>query len=206
MYEQRSSDWYEQRKGKFTASDIHKILGKQGLGKTGESYCFKKAIEIVFGVDEDENFESWDMRRGINLEPVAFAKFKELKYYDFIDVKPAFFCPYGEDAGASPDGLVGNDGVLEIKSPRSEKFFNLVNKGIEAIDPEYLSQMQMQMLSSNSIKAHFFNYIIFKGQPMWHEIIVERDEETIGLVKERLPQAIRLRNEYTQYLIDKKQF
>lgn len=206
MYEQRSSEWYEQRRGKFTASDIIKLLGKKGLGLTGENHCFKKATELVFGIDEDDNYESWDMKRGTNLEPVAFAKFKEIKFYDFIDVNPAFFFPYGEDAGSSPDGIVGKTGVLEIKCPRSEKFFNIVSKGLEAIDDAYIAQMQMQMLCSNSTHAHFFNYIIFKGQPMWHEIIVERDEEIIGMIKERLPEAIRLRNEYMQYLIDNKQF
>lgn len=206
MYQQRTQEWRDVRKGKFTASPIIKILGKQGLGKTGEAHCFEKAVELVFGIDEEESFESWDMRRGINLEPVAFDKFKELKYFDFIDVAPAFFFPLGEDAGASPDGVTTDNGILEIKCPRSSKFFNLIDKGKEAIDAEYYAQMQMQMLCSNSTHAYFFNYIIFKGQPMWHEIVVERDDEMIGLIKERLPIAVKLRNEYVQYLIDKKQF
>lgn len=206
MSEQRTQEWYNERQGRFTASDIHKLLGKQGLGKAGETYCFEKAVEIVFGIDEEESFESWDMRRGITLEPVAFEKFKELKYLDFIDVEKAYFFPYGDNAGASPDGVTSDNGVLEIKCPRPNKFFNLVNKGKEAIDPEYISQMQKQMLSSNSTHAYFFNYIIFKGQPMWHEILVERDEEVIGLIKERLPIATKLRDEFVKYLIDKKQF
>lgn len=206
MLEQRTPEWYNERLGKFTASGISNILGKQGLGKTGESYCFEKAIELVFGIDEDEKFESWDMRRGINLEPVAFEQFKVNKYFDFIDVKQAFFFPYGEDAGASPDGVTSDHGILEIKCPRSAKFFNLMSKGAEAIDAEYYDQMQMQMLCSNSTHAYFFNYIIFKGQPMWHEIIAKRDEERIGLIKERLPIAIKLRNEFIEYLTKNKQF
>lgn len=206
MLQQRSKEWFDIRKGKFTASGIHNLLGKQGLGKTGESYCFELASQIAFGVDEEESFESWDMKRGIQLEPVAFEKFKGLKYLDFVDVDEAFFFPYGEDAGASPDGVTSDGGILEIKCPRSLKFFQLVKDGVSSIDPQYYSQMQMQIMCSNSTHAYFFNYIIFNGLPKWHEIKVERDDNVIGLIKERLPIAVKLRNEYTEYLIKNKQF
>lgn len=206
MNQQRSDEWYKLRLGKFTASEIHKLLGIKGLGLTGESYIFEKATELVFGIDEDESFTSFDMQRGITLEPIAFRKFKELKDLDFIDVKEAYFFPFGEDAGASPDGVVGEDAVLEIKCPRSPKFFKLIKGGLDEIDKEYIAQMQFQILCSNSKRAHFFNYIIFKGQEMWHEIIVERDEKMIDLIKERITQAVKLRNEFVEYLINNKQF
>lgn len=229
--QQRSEEWYKLRLGKFTASEIHKLLstgsrkmteeelesykkenpkGKRTtidcLGDTFETYCFEKAVEIVFGIDEEESFTSFDMKRGIELEPIAFRKFQELKDLDFVEVKEAYFFPFGEDAGASPDGVVGNDGVLEIKCPRSGKFFKLIKGGLDEIDKEYIAQMQFQMLCSNSKNAHFFNYIIFKGKEMWHEIVVERDEKMIDLIKERLVQAIKLRNEFVEYLINHKQF
>ena len=131
---QRSDDWFEMRKGRFTASNIHKLLGVRGLGQTGESYIFEKAVEEVFGLDENDSFTSYDMQRGVELEPLAFRKFKELKELDFIDVEETTFFPYGKHAGASPDGLVSDNSILEIKCPRPTKFFNLVAKGIEAID------------------------------------------------------------------------
>ncbi len=205
-HQQRSNEWFDLRLGKFTASEIHKLLGKQGLGLTGETYCFEKASELVFGKDEEEEFTSFDMQRGISLEPLAFETFKQLKMYDFLDVKESYFFPYTEDAGASPDGLVGNDGILEIKCPKSKKFFRLISDGEKAIDKEYIAQMQMQMLCSNSNAAYFFNYIIFKGKPMYHEIIIKRDEEMISLIKERLKIAIKLRNEFVEYLINNQQF
>lgn len=59
---QRSEDWFEARKGRFTASDIHKLLGVRGLGQTGESYIFEKAVEEVFGLDEEDAFVSNDMQ------------------------------------------------------------------------------------------------------------------------------------------------
>lgn len=203
---QRSNDWFDARKGRFTASEIHKLLGVRGLGQTGESYIFEKAVETVFGLDEDNNFTSIDMQRGVTLEPLAFRKFKEIKEFEFLDVQETTFFPYGLDAGASPDGLVGSNAILEIKCPRPTKFFNLVAKGYDAIDKEYIAQMQMQMMCTNSEKAYFFNYIIFNGVEMWHEIQIDRDEKMIDLIKERIEAAIKIKNEYKEYLITNKQF
>lgn len=203
---QRSDEWFEARKGRFTASPISKLLGVRGLGKTGEDYIFEKAIEIVYGLDEEDNLTTFDMKRGIELEPLAFRKFKDIKELDFIEVQETTFFPLGNDYGASPDGLVGNDAILEIKCPRPKKFFNLVAKGKEAIDSDYIDQMQMQMLCTNSIKAYFFNYIIFNSVEMWHEIIVERDEKRIDFIKDRIKDAVLLRDEYVQQLINNKQF
>lgn len=203
---QRSEEWFDARKGRFTASNIHKLLGVKGLGETGKSYIFEKAIEQVFGLDEEDNFTSFDMQRGITLEPLAFRKFKELKELEFIEVQEATFFSYGLDAGASPDGLVGSNEILEIKCPRPTKFFNLVAKGIEAIDKEYISQMQMQMLCTNSVKAYFFNYILFNGVEMWHEIEVQRDEKMIELIKDRIIEATELKKDYICKLNNNKQF
>ena len=201
---QRSKEWFDVRLGRFTASQIDNLLGIKGLGLTGESYIFEKAAETVFGADEEDSFVSYDMQRGTDLEPIAFRKFKELKELDFIDVsETSFFC-LGDHAGASPDGLVGNDAILEIKCPRPMKFFKLIKDN--QIDKVYMSQMQMQMLCTNSQRAHFFNYIIFNGAEMWHEIIVERDESIINLIKQRLEEAVLIKKEIIQYLIENKQF
>jgi len=206
MSQQRSQEWYDVRKGRFTASRITELLGVQGLGLTGDTYAFEKAVELVYGIDEEESFTSFDMKRGIDLEPLAFRKFQELKDLDFIEVKESYFFPYTDNAGASPDGLVGTDAILEIKCPRPNKFFKLVAKGESAIDKIYIDQMQMQMMCSNSVRCHFFNYIIFNGIEMWHEIIVNRDEKRIDFIKQRIDEAVKLRSEYVEYLTNNKQF
>jgi putative phage-type endonuclease len=203
---QRSKEWYYARLGRFTASRISELLGVKGLGLTGDNYAFEKACELVHGVDEEESFETYDMKRGTELEPIAFRKFKELKELEFLEVKETTFFPYGDNAGASPDGLVGDDAILEIKCPRSTKFFKLVAKGVEAVDKNYLDQMQMQMLCTNSKRCYFFNYIIFKGVEMWHEIIIDRDDERIELIKKRIDEATILRNEFVSYLTNNQQF
>lgn len=203
---QRSKEWFDARKGRFTASEIHCLLGEKGLGLTGESYIFKKAAEEVFGLDEEDSFISADMKRGIELEPLAFRKFQEIKQEDFLNVEEATFFPYGEHAGASPDGLVSDNAIIEIKCPKSLKFFNLVAKGEKAIDKQYYYQMQMQMLCTKSEKCYFFNYIIFNGVEMWHEIEVKRNENIIDLIKSRIEEAIKIKKDFMQYLITNKQF
>jgi len=202
---QKTDEWFETRSGRFTGSEIHKLMGVKGLGQTGDTYAFEKAVEIVFGRNEEEQFVSFDMQRGIDLEPLAFKKFSEIKALDFHEVQKCSFFPFGRNAGASPDGLVNKDAVLEIKCPKPLKFFNLVAKGAEAIDKEYIYQMQMEMLCTNSQRCHFFNYIIYNGDEFYHEIIVKRDEEAIELMKKRIDEAVIIRDNYVNLLTKNKQ-
>lgn len=206
---QRSPEWYAARLGRFTASDIDRMLGKEGLKMTDqaiETYAEEKAIELIYGRDEDDNYVSADMQRGIDLEPLAFRKFKEISLMRFMPVKEATFFPYGKAAGASPDGLVGDEACLEIKCPKPKKFFSLVRRGYEAIDKGYISQMQFQMLCTNSKRCHFFNYLIFNGKEYWHEIIVERDEDFIAFIKQRLERVITLRDKFVEQIKANQQY
>lgn len=191
---QRSPEWFKAREGRFTSSRMSELLGIQGLGKTGLTYCHEKAVEKLFGRDEEESYVSHDMQRGVTLEPVAFEIFKELKGLEFIDVREAEFFPYGSDSGSSPDGLVGKDEVLEIKCPRPDKFFNIVSKGIKVVDKKYIVQMQHQMMCTNSKRCHFMNYIVYNNEPMHHIIVIERDETMIALMKERIDEAVIIRD------------
>lgn len=204
--EQKTNEWFEFRKGRFTGSEIHKLLGKKGLGETGNTYAFEKAVEIAFGYDQEDSFVSFDMQRGIELEPLAFRRFAESKEADFINVENASFFPYGENGGASPDGLVGKDAVLEIKCPKPNKFFRIMAGGLGEIDTQYYAQMQMEMLCTNSERCHFFNYIIYNGVEMWHEIVVNRDNLAIELIKERIIEAVIVRDQFVEKLKLNKQF
>lgn len=201
--EQRTDEWLRSRNGKFTASEIHKLMGIKGLGETGKSYAIEKAIEQLFG-DMEENFISFDMQKGIELEPLAFAKFKDLKELDFIEVKNCSFFKICENSGASPDGIVGENDILEIKCPKSNTFFKLVAD--EEIDKKYFYQMQMQMLATGGEKAYFFNYLIHEGEEFHHEIIVKRCEKTIELMKERIEEATKIKLEYIEKINKNKQF
>ena len=205
MEEQLSQEWFAIRNGKFTASKIDLLLGVKGLGKTGETYCFEKAVELVEG-EQEETYTNFDMQRGIEQEPYAFNKFSELMSLEFKSVSKAEFVLYGEHAGASPDGLVSDNSILEIKCPKRAKFYRYLIEGVKAIDDVYYNQMQMQMLATNCNQAYFFNYIIIKGVEKWHTIVVPRDEDRIELIKSRIEEAIVKRDEYVKTIINNKQF
>ena len=198
---QRTDEWFKFRAGKFSASDIYRLLGKEGLKKTKESinnYAFEKALDSLYGVEE-KDFFSVDIERGVNLEPLAFEKFSELKDKEFLFVDECTFIPYNNHAGATPDGYVSNNSGLEIKCPRRTKFFKLVTNGFNEIDPKYIAQMQMQMLCAKTERTYFFNYFIDdKSNEYWHEILVPRDDEMIKLIEERIKIATEIKLEYIE--------
>lgn len=202
---QRGDYWHNQRSGRFTGSEIHKLMGIKGLGLTGEDYAYQKACEIVFGRDEEnEQFVSFDMKRGIELEPIAFDYFNELNAENFIQAEKCEFFKYKDFAGASPDGIVSDNAILEIKCPKPETFFKLL--GTNEIKKDYYYQMQMEMLCADKEKAYFFNFIIWNGKPMHHTIIVERDEECIAKILGRVLEAVILRDEFVEKLRTNIQF
>ena len=206
--EQRTQAWYKKREGRFTASQIHRLLGKEGLKRTKDSidnFAFEKAVETLYGREED-GFVSEDMRRGIVLEPLAFKLFQQLKFHEFLDVSECGFYDFGKHAGASPDGRVSNNSNLEIKCPRRNKFYKLVANGIEEIDTQYIAQMQMQMLATNTERSYFLNYFIDGGLEYWHEIIVERDEVMIDLIKSRIEIAAEIKEGYIEKIKSNKQY
>lgn len=152
----------------------------------------------------EERFISYDMQNGIDTEPLAFAKFKELKGLDFLEVSKCGFFEYKKHSGASPDGLVSDNAILEIKCPKSTTFFKLV--ATNEVDQKYYAQMQMQMLCTGMDKAYFFNYLIHDGEEFWHEIIVQRDEEMILKIKDRLKEVIEIKEDYINKINNNKQW
>lgn len=204
--EQRSEGWFNARLGRFTASQVSDLMGIKGLGETGNTLAFKKACEIVFGRDESWNVETWDMKRGNEQEEQAFELFQSMKAQKFIKVEKAEFFPLGDNSGASPDGLVGKDAVLEIKAPRPEKFFKIIKDGVSALDKSWLDQMQHEMKCTNSTHCYFFAYMIWNDQPFYHELIIEADKERQKLIMQRIEEAVILRDQYVKELIEKVQF
>lgn len=106
--EQGSPEWLALRLGKPTASHMADIMGK---GETRAKYMRKLAAEAISGQVE-ETYTNAHMARGNEQEPIARAAY-EARYG--VEVVPVAFVDCGT-WGASPDGIVGNDGGIEIKS------------------------------------------------------------------------------------------
>ena len=114
--EQGSEEWLSLRLGKITASRVKDVLTK-GRGtspsKTAESYMMELIAEILTG-NSKPFFENDAMRWGTETEPQARAMYAVNN--NFVDVKEVAFVEHNHQIGISPDGLVGDKGLLEINT------------------------------------------------------------------------------------------
>jgi hypothetical protein len=136
--EQGTEEWKSIRKGKMTASNAQAIAT---AGKGLETYINDVMAEYYANA-EKRGYNNIHLEAGHELEPVA----RELYSFEKgAEVKEAGFIDYSEFAGCSPDGLVGDDGGLEIKSPDNRTHFQHIIHGEKAISSAYLWQIQMNL-------------------------------------------------------------
>lgn len=181
-FEQRTEDWYNIRKGKMTASNAETIIAN---GKGLETYIYNLMAEY-YSSAEKENYINADMQRGIDLEPEARLEFE---FYTDLDVQEVGFIEYNDFIGVSPDGLVGDDGLIEIKCPNDSIYFKLLLSN--NIKPEYIAQMQMQMYVTDRQYCYFVSY-----NPNFEKSLyikkINRDEEMIEKLKKGLERGTQL--------------
>lgn len=182
-------------------------MATKGLGKGADTYCFELACDIVMGLDPDADFESYDMKRGNEVEPYAFASFAEEMSKDFISVKLCGFIPLNENTGGSPDGLTSDNGGLEIKAPKRNKFLRLAYaNSVSEIEQGHIDQMQHQMWVCGTEKTYYYNAYIHNGIFLGHKIVVPRMQDRIDLISERINQAIPIRDMYVEKLLQNANF
>lgn len=119
MIEQGTPEWFAQRCGKATASKMADIMGKTktGWGAGRANYAAQLIAERLTGVTA-ESYTSKEMQWGLDNEAQAKDAYS---FYRDMDVLPAGFVdhPAIEFSGASPDGFVGDVGLLEVKCPNT---------------------------------------------------------------------------------------
>lgn len=139
--EQRSPEWYKARAGKLGASQVAKALAK-GKGSAESATRRNLIAELVAarltGVPP-EGFTTPAMQWGIDNEPLARAMY-EIASGVFVDEEGWIPHPTIEGTGCSPDGLVGSDGMVEIKCPNTATHIDWLLAG------EVPSEHQLQML------------------------------------------------------------
>lgn len=141
--EQRSPEWHQERLGKVTASRIGDLMAKTktGYSTSRANYMAELVCERLTG-NPTEGFSSAAMQWGTDNEAGAKAAYAFLTDAEVADVG---FVPHPgiADCGASPDGLVGADGLIEVKCPNTATHIETLLTG--GIDRKYLLQMQFQM-------------------------------------------------------------
>jgi len=143
MIEQGSKEWLELRLGKVTASRITDVLakGKSGEALTREDYRYELVVQRLTG-EPGESFTNAAMEWGTATEPQARIVY-EAEMGLFVEQVPFVLHPTIEWFGCSPDGLVGENGLLEIKCPSSKNHIKYLNAGKPPA--KYVPQMQCQM-------------------------------------------------------------
>ena len=143
MIEQGTDAWKQLRLAKVTASRVADILArtKTGYSTSRENYKIQLALEQVTGTVE-QTFTSPAMQDGIDRESRARVAY-ELSTGQFVDQVPFIDHPTINGFGASPDGLVNDDGLIEIKCRNNANHWEVIKS--DEIPLKYWIQMQTQM-------------------------------------------------------------
>jgi hypothetical protein len=152
---QGSAQWFDDRRGRPTASLFSKILTSKGLelSKQSDSYARKLAGERVFNVIEEGFSNKWT-DRGIELEDTARSLYELI---NGVQVDECGLC-LSDDMrfGASPDGLVNDDGLIEIKCPNLETHIGYLLGNV--LPDGYRLQVQGELFVTGREWADFVSY------------------------------------------------
>ncbi|MDB0602132.1 YqaJ viral recombinase family protein [Tenacibaculum maritimum] len=201
--QEKINAWLESRRGKFTASEFHRLMGyedKDTFPKGAETYAIDKAIEILT-VRDEESYTNASMDWGNLNEKDAVEKFMEdigLEVYNYGENQE--FQTLGDNIGCTPDGLISTDGGIETKCPNSKTHFSYLKlKNQDQFKKEcknYYWQIQGSMYVTNRKYWYFISYDPrYKDDNKQLKVLkISRNDEDIQKLKGRLIQAIKYRD------------
>lgn len=172
--EQGSEEWLSLRLGIPTASRFKDIVtpSKGDKSKSYTSYMYELIAERLTGEKPDSFKNEW-MERGNELEPMARASYEFLN--DVIVKEVGFILNDDETIGVSPDGLIGDNGGLEIKSPKSSTMVKYMLN--ECLPLEYKPQVMGCLWIS---EREWWDFIAYHPSMKMFTLRVYRDEEYIS--------------------------
>jgi putative phage-type endonuclease len=151
--DQHTEEWFAARLGKVTASKIADVMMKPTTAGY-QNYKAQLVCERLTGT-ATEGFTSAAMQHGTDTEPQARALYELETGFDVAEV--GFIQhPTIEMSGASPDGTVGNDGLVEIKCPQPAEHIRVLTGG--EIKRNYTLQMQWQMVCTGREWCDFVSF------------------------------------------------
>jgi hypothetical protein len=212
---EQTAEWQTERLGKFTASEIHKLMQKgrakdDYFGQTAQTYIKGKLAEII----TQEPLVDLDGRAAIEwgnsneLDAVmSFEKKIGQKVEYFGKANPKFipFYVHPDFAGGSPDGFVGTDSVIEVKCPYNSchHITHLLISTAEDLKkekPEYYGQLQFNMLCAEREKGYFISYdprpVSFTHR--LHVLEIPFDSDYCTELTERIGEAVKMLRVYLE--------
>lgn len=193
--EQNTDEWFALRVGKVTTSKFGVFMANYGksFGEPAKKYAFKLAKEQVTGEKLDElNYSSKNMENGHLYEPIAR---EEYENKTFETVLNGGFCEHSnlKNVGGSPDGLVGNNGGIEIKSVIDWTHRNTLKRN--SFDPSYKWQLLGNMWLCDLEWIDFISYGITytkEKQLFVHRLLKEDFTKEFEMIDNRLKEFLDL--------------
>jgi putative phage-type endonuclease len=165
--DQGTDEWFAARLGKVTASRAADVMTKKGSAARA-NLSAQLVLERLTNT-KGESFSSAAMQWGVDQEPFARAAY-EAHSGVWVDTVGFVQHPTIERAGASPDGLVGHDGLVEIKCPNTATMIDTLLTG--KVPGNYATQMQMQMACTGRA---WCDYAVFDSRmPVKAQLFVKR--------------------------------
>ncbi|WP_335954040.1 lambda exonuclease family protein [Acinetobacter higginsii] len=181
---QRSEDWHSDRCGKVTASRVKDLNAKPAKGKALNALGLTILAERLTGVQKEIQ-SNFYMQWGVDNEPHAITAY-ENETGNFVVGTGLINHPFIEMFGASPDGLVGEDGQIEVKCPDTTTHLNtLLTK---QVPDEYIPQITSQL---SCTRREWCDFISFdpRLEPELQIIIIRVFAKDLGI--EALEQDVR---------------
>ena len=179
--EQNSDEWMALRCGKFTASMFKDLFAKETT-QTYQDAIYKIVFERLTG-EVPESFSNDWMQRGHELEQEASDWYSLTTGYEVLN---GGFFKLSDWIGASPDGLIGDNGLIEIKCPKFSTQIDYLLK--RELPKNYYYQVYGQLLVTDRQFCDFIAY-----HPKFKNLIIriERDKEVDKMILEKLDKAIK---------------
>ena len=175
---QGTPEWLQLRLGIPTASDFDQLITPEWKIRTGampETYMYSKLIERLLGYSPKEVGGTFEMGQGVILENEARPWFE---FAHDTKVQTVGFCTTDDGRiGCSPDGLIGDDGGIEIKCPQPERALRYIVEG--GVPKEYLAQVHGSMYVTG---RNWWIFLSYSRQFPAHVVRVERDEKICSAI------------------------
>ncbi len=177
---QGSQEWLQLRAGRVTASRVADVVArtKSGYGASRANYMAELIAERLTGIPAP-SFTNAAMQHGVEQEPHARRAYAELMGVEVVEV-PFVEHPEIPMFGCSPDGLVGDDGLVEIKAPNTAT--HLETLLTETVPGKYVTQMQVQMACTGRAWCDFASFD--PRLPANMALFVRRIDRDVSLILE----------------------
>ena len=204
LIEQGTDEWKMLRCGKVTASRVADIIAKtkSGYSASRDNYMAQLICERLTN-SVAESFTNAAMQHGTETEPLARLAY-EVNQNVLVDEVAFVLHPTIQMSGASPDGLVGNEGLLEIKAPNTATHIETLLS--QTVPGKYNTQMQFQMACTGRSWCDFVSFdnrlpvelqLFVKRVPRDNMYIRLMEEEIIKFLNEldiKIAQLMEIKN------------